>query len=412
MTNPFLQSRLFAGKKIHLGISGSVACYKACDLLRMLQRVETGVSCVLSPGARHFITPLLLEALGAAPLYGEMFACGGPLDHLEPGKKAAIMAVVPASANTLAQLACGMADNMLTAQFLAFPGEKVLAPAMNPRMWANEATQENVGKLRSRGCRIVYPGRGSTACGEEGQGRLAGLNEVFFAILYVLAPKDMAGKHVMVTLGPTREQWDSARFWSNPSSGRMGASLAAAAWLRGAEVTAICGPDVHVPMPLEVNKVNVVSAREMAAVAQDLWPQMDAGIFTAAVADFAPVPPEGGGAKFKKASLGGKPLVVKFSQNPDILAALGKNKKPGQKILGFAAETTENMAELLPLARAKLAGKGADVLAANRINAGDGAFGAEKAALAVIDASGHEEIWQPMPKCDAAWRLLTWLLQV
>lgn len=411
MINTFSCTRLFAHKKLHLGVSGSVACYKACDLLRRLLELDMQTSCVLSAGARHFITPLLLESLGANPVYGEMFAGDKALDHLEPGRVADAMAIVPASANTLAKLAWGMADNMLTAQFLAFPGNRVVAPAMNPRMWVSAAVQENVEKLRQHGCKIVFPAFGRTACGEEGQGRLADLDEIFFAVLESLSPKDMQWRRVMVTLGPTREHWDGARFWSNPSTGRMGGALAVAAWLRGAKVTAICGPGVDVVMPLGIEKINVTSAREMFEAAQDTWPGVDIGIFTAAVADFAPAPPDCGQGKFKKDSLGGAPLVLKFHQNPDILATFGQNKAPGKKVLGFAAETTANIEDLLPLARIKLERKGADMIAANRINGDSGAFGADNAILAVADAQGREEIWQPMPKSDAAWELLTWLLQ-
>ncbi len=411
--SPFALSTRFRGRKIHLGVCGSVACYRALDLLRQWKGMDIHVSATLTAGARRFVTPLLFESLGALPVYTEMFAETGGQDvfaHLEPGQSADCMVVAPASADALSRLAQGGAAELLAAQALAFDGPLVLAPAMNPRMWAHAATQANVATLAARGAQVVTPGCGGTACGDTGTGRLAPLADIFHAALACLAPQDMVGRKVMVTLGPTREQWDGVRYWSNPSSGRMGAALAACAALRGAEVSAICGPGVALTLPAAVHREDVTSAADMFAAANDIWPQMDMGMFTAAVADFAPVPPEGGSTrKFKKADAPDG-FDIHFTPNADILGSLPK--RAGQKILAFAAETTADMAELLPLAHAKRARKGAHVLAANRVNSNESGFGTDNNSVAVVDATGHEAIWPSQSKADVAWDLCTRLLEL
>lgn len=406
--NPFAFCRHFAGSYLHLGICGSVACYKAADLLRAWLKIGLDVSSTLSAGARQFISPMLIESLGAKPVYGEMFETGSDVfAHLEPGMKDGAMIIAPASANALARLAQGAASDMLSAQALAFAGPLVIAPAMNPRMWSNPATVENAQILRKRGAVIVEPDIGDTACGEEGRGRLAKLPEIFLAALRALSPQDMAGKKVLVTLGPTREFWDEVRFWSNPSTGRMGCALATCAWLRGAEVTAICGPAIEVYMPKGVKRINVLSAREMFAEAEKIWPQTDFGLFSAAVSDFAPESNKTGKASKKEFPDGPE---IRFEVNRDIIGSLCASKGSGQKALGFAAQITPDMPALLPLVRDKLRRKNADIIAGNRVNPDSGAFGADDNAMAVVDRNGREEIWEAASKADIAWDLCSWLL--
>lgn len=408
---PFCQFTKFEGKKIHLGISGSIACYKAADLLRALLKTGIKVSATLTSGCQEFISPLLIRALGANPVYGKMFE-GDIFGHLEPGQQADGMVVAPASADIIAQMANGRADDMLSAQYVAFGKKCVVAPAMNPTMWKHAATQANVAALAQQGCMIVEPGTGGTACGDEGKGRLAELPEIFLASLKAIAPQDMAGKKVMLTLGPTREPWDGVRFWTNYSSGKMGAALATAAWMRGAEATAICGPVSNIYLPRDIKRENVVSAKEMFQAASQIWPHMDIGIFNSAVSDFAPARPEQGqNFKFKKNGADSG-ITIKFQRNPDILATLSCNKAPNQKTLGFAAEITPDMEALIPLAKGKLNAKNANIIAANRVNSGGGAFGAEKASMCVVDANGREEIWPAQEKADIAWELLSWLLNM
>lgn len=407
--NPFSLCGLFKHKKLHLGISGSIACYRAADLLRAWLSLGMNVSATLTAGAREFISPTLIKALGAAPVYGEMFAPDGDVfGHLEPGRQSDCMAIVPASAGIISRLARGAASDMLSAQALAFGGPLLIAPAMNPRMWANAATRENARLLRQRGHQIVQPGHGGTACGETGQGRLAELPEIFLQVLRALSAKDMAGLNVLVTLGPTREAWDGVRFWSNPSSGKMGCAMATCAWLRGASVTAICGPGVSIALPQEIDRINVESAGEMFAAAETAWPRTDIGIFCAAVADFAPE--KYGEGKFRK-DHAPENLSINFHANPDILRTLAAAKRPGQRILGFAAEICRSAKDLLPLAQSKLERKKADIIAANRVNPG-GAFGASRNVMAVADAAGTREIWPEMPKADVAWELCSWLLRI
>lgn len=410
--NPFAKCDKFADKLIHLCVTGSVACYKSLDLLRAFRRNNIRVSATLSAGARQFLKPMLFKSLGAEPVYGEMFEDENVFAHLEPGQKADALLAAPASANALAKLAAGLADDMFSAQALAFAGPKAMAPAMNPRMWNNAATQANVECLRKRGWALARPGLGDTACGETGRGRLAELPEIYLAALKLLSPQDMECLKVMVTLGPTREPWDGARFWSNPSSGRMGAALATCAWLRGAEVTAICGPAPNIYLPEAIKQIHINTARELLEEAEKIWPLMNMGIFSAAVSDFAPKrPPQGDGVKLKKSAHPEK-IEIEFHTNPDILATLSNKRSNHQKVLGFAAEITPDMQSLLPLANLKLNSKKADVIAANRVNPGESAFGADMDSMAVADRTGREEIWQAQNKADVAWELCTWLLRI
>lgn len=393
-----------AGRRLHLGVCGSVAAYKSVELMRMLQKRGVGVSVTLTEAAKRFITPLAFASLGADRVDTRMFGEDSdfPFSHLLPGQCAHAFVIAPATAATLARLASGMADDLLAAQVLAFDGPVVLAPAMNPRMWQNAATRDNVEILRQRGCIFVAPGSGRVACGDEGQGKLAEPLEIALAAAKALLPQDMTGKTVLLTLGPTQEAWDGVRVWTNLSTGRMGAALAYAAYLRGAGVEAVAGPGVPA-LPENVRRHNVTSARQMFAEAQRLWPHADFGVFTAAVADFAPEP--FGAAKFKKADAADD-LSISFQKNPDILASLAAQASPAQKILGFAAET-ENLEEST---REKGRRKKASLMAGNLVGVPDSGFAGEANRLFVCDAYGREEHWPVMSKADAAWRLLDWLL--
>lgn len=410
--NPFHGSTRFVGKKIHLGVTGSVAAYKSLDLLRNFLKLQIRVSACLTAAAEKFVSPLLFRSLGAEPSYGPLFSDADVFAHLRPGQEADAMLVAPATANFMAKAARGLADDMLSAQILAFSGPKVFAPAMNPRMWENPATTQNARILKERACAIVEPATGASACGETGQGKLADLQEIFLATLKALAPADMASLKVMATIGPSREMWDGARFFSNASSGKMGCALATCAWLRGAEVCAICGPGVDIYLPSEIRRVNVESAVDMFEAAKKIWPQMDWGIFCAAVADFAPARPENADdVKLKKTDFADS-FEITMKRNPDILASLAATRSANQKVLGFAAEITPDLAGLAPLAYKKLQGKKADLLAANRINAGDGSFGASTSSMLAVDKNGLEESWTAMGKADLAWELCSWLLRL
>lgn len=405
----------FTGKRLHLGICGSVACYKSLDLLRQWRDTGLDVGATLTRSARQFLAPLIFEALGASPVFDAMYADEtrqGRFDdvfpHLMPGASSDAFVLVAASATTLARIAHGMADDILSCQALAFPGPLVIAPAMNPRMWANAATQENCQTLRRRGHIFVEPAFGRVACMEEGDGRLADSREIYLAALKAVSPQDLAGKTVMVTLGPTREFWDGIRFWSNPSTGTMGAGVAVSAYLRGATVHAIAGPGAGpgLPwLPAGVIRHDVVSAKDMFDAASDVWPSADIGVFSAAVADFAPKPH--GPQKFKKDTVDGD-LSLSLTQNTDILRTLAAAKKKNQQVVAFAAETSN----LQESALQKLASKKADMIVGNTVNIADSGFGEGVNIGFVADKTGAQALWPPMSKADMAWRIFDWLLRL
>lgn len=387
----------FMGKNVHLGVTGSVAAFKALELMRGLQATGANVSATLTNSATKFIAPLSFQALGADPVYTDMFADDGhTLGHLEPSRISNAMVIAPCSANTLAKIANGLADDMLSCQALAFDGPMIIAPAMNPKMWSSGATQENWNRLLARGVVGVDPCLGDVACGDHGQGRLAELDEIFAATLKAISPQDLEGKKVLITLGPTRERWDPVRFWSNPSSGLMGSCLAVAAMLRGAEVTVVAGP-CNVQLPSAVNVISVNTALEMYEACIDLWRGADIGCLTAAVADFRPETRLN--TKFKKSDA--DDLEISFTSNPDILMNLGQTKKPGQRLLGFAAET-ENLKQN---AQDKLKRKNLDIIVANDIGKHGSGFGTATNEVLVFDRNGRTEEWPKLPKSEVAWRI-------
>lgn len=400
--HPHLAFTGFTGKRLHLGACGSVAVYKTLELLRAVAKTGVHTSATLTGGAQRFVTPLSFEALGAAPVYSSMDDTqSGIFGHLEPGQDAHAFTIAPATANILAKLACGLADDMLSCQALAFDGPLVLAPAMNPRMWNAPATRENWQKLKDRGAVCIEPCAGVMACGDEGKGRFPALETIYLETLRALTEQDMVGQNVLVTLGPTREYFDAVRFWSNPSSGTMGASLAVAAWLRGANVTAVCGP-VQLWLPEGIRRIDVTTAQEMFEATTDAWPKADVAALTAAVADFRPVP--FGSGKFKKE--GAKGLDVTFENNPDILYTLGQNKREAQRLVGFAAEA----ADLEKNAEGKLKRKNLDIIVGNDVTRADSGFGTPTNAVVVRDRAGRSESWDAMPKPDVAWRIWDWML--
>ncbi|QJB56007.1 bifunctional phosphopantothenoylcysteine decarboxylase/phosphopantothenate--cysteine ligase CoaBC [Pseudodesulfovibrio sp. zrk46] len=395
----------FMGKRVHLGVTGSIAAYKALDLVRSYLAADCLVSATLTDSCTKFIQGLSFEALGASPVYSDMFDARGDsaFDHLEPGQIADVMVIAPASANTMAKLAFGMADDMLSCQALAFAGPKIIAPAMNPRMWDNPATQRNWEMLGDLGFIRIQPGCGKVACGDTGDGRFAPTEEILTATLKALSPQDLAGKKVMVTLGPTREPWDAVRFWSNPSSGTMGACIAMAAYLRGADVTVVAGPTA-LEFPAGVGVVSVTTAQQMYDACMDLWPSMDIGCCTAAVADYRPKP--FGDHKFKKGGSGDDGITVEFEPNHDILKTMGGMKTDSQKLIGFAAETNDIKAN----AEGKLQRKNLDLIAANDISKEGSGFGVGTNQMYVLDKAGRKEMWPQLAKNEVAWRLWDHLL--
>jgi phosphopantothenoylcysteine decarboxylase / phosphopantothenate---cysteine ligase len=395
---PHLHFTGFDGKRVHLGVTGSIAAYKSLDLLRMLTAAGIAVGVTLTRAAHQFVTPLSFSALGADPVNASLFDPGTPFVHLDPGQRADAFLVAPATANIIAKTATGICDDLLSTQLLAFRGTVLIAPAMNQRMWNAPATQENWKRLGERRIVRIDPAHGPMACGEEGSGRLAPLDEIALHTLKALSPQDLSGRRVLVSLGPTREHWDPARFWSNPSTGTMGGAIALAAWLRGALVTVVRGP-VELWFPDPIAQVEVTTAREMHQACLSLWAETDIACMTAAVCDFAPVPH--GPTKFKKASLGQKQLSIAFNRNKDILSEMGASKTAAQLLIGFAAETDDIEAN----ARAKLAGKRLDFVVANQIGKAGAGFASLTNEVLVIDASGRAEQWPSLPKTQIAQRL-------
>ncbi len=289
MSYELLHYKKHAKKHIHLGICGSVAAYKSLELMRAFLKSNIHVSATLTPSAEKFIQPLCFEALGANKVYGQMFQGEFPFDHLEPSQIADAMVIAPASATTIARLAHGLGDEMLACQALAFDGPILLAPAMNPKMWGNAATNANIETLLNRGFFLTEPESGAVACKDEGQGRLARLEKIYYDSLALLTEQDLYGKKILITLGPTAEKWDAVRVWTNNSTGSMGTALAVTAWLRGADVYVVAGPNSqYIPQDSRIQCHSVTSADEMYEKCHELWDAMDYGIFTAAVADFKP----------------------------------------------------------------------------------------------------------------------------
>jgi len=398
---PHLQFSNYLGRRVHLGVCGSVAAYKSLELLRMILRAGIQVGTTLTPGAQRFVSLLSFEALGAAPVYGEIFDNDSSLfGHLEPGQIAQAMVIAPATANMLAKLAHGLADDMMSCQALAFSGPLVVAPAMNPRMWNAAATRENWATLKRRGVVCIEPECGDMACGDEGRGRFPALENIYLETLRAVTEQDLSGRKILLTLGPTREYFDCVRYWSNPSSGTMGAALAVAAWLRGAEVTAVCGP-MDLWLPEAIKRIDVGTASAMHEAAMEEFPKAHWACCTAAVADFRPVP--FGSGKYKKDA---GDLSVTFVPNQDILAGMGKSKTVDQRLVGFAAES----AELEANARGKLHRKRLDLVVANDVTGDACGFGTATNEVLVLDAENRMETWPVLPKTEVAWRIWDWML--
>ncbi len=415
MQHEVLQFSHYANKHIHLGVCGSVAVYKSLELMRAFIKNNIHVSVTLTNAAKQFIQPLSFEALGASKVYKNMFDNELPFDHLEPGQMADAMLIAPASANTLAQLAQGLSHEMLTCQALAFDGPILLAPAMNPKMWANPATSANIETLLERGFFITDPENGIMACKDEGQGRLAQLEKIYYDTLALLTEQDLYGKKILVTLGPTMEKWDAVRVWTNNSTGTMGTALAICAWLRGADVYVVAGPvNQYMPQDPHFHRFNVTSADEMYTQCHELWNKMDIGIFTAAVADFKPssgIEQETSyydnfeAVKFKKENYT-QGFSIHFSPNLDILKSIGAVKQDHQKIMGFSAESGNNMESLSLAIHKKLLTKNADIIVGNFL---DEAMGTKTNRVLIADKNGNEKEWNTMSKADLAWQLLSYL---
>ena len=369
-----------SGKKIVLGVTGGIAAYKSCELVRLLRRAGMEVRVVLSRAAAEFVTPLTFQALSGNPVHTSLFdlESEAAMGHIELARWAELILVAPATADFLARLAHGHADDLLSTLCLATEAPLLLAPAMNRRMWLHPATRENVARLRERGVEFIGPETGDQACGETGPGRMSEPQVILERMLPV--DRSFLGRRVMVTAGPTREPLDPVRYITNRSSGRMGFALAQAFARRGAEVTLVSGP-VALETPSGVRRVDVETAIEMREAVFDSIGKQDLFVACAAVADYRPEKPEE--TKIKKCS---DILEFRMKRNPDILAEVAALPK-GPFTVGFAAETHD----LLDHAREKLARKGVDMIAANLVGEGKG-FEADWNALEVIWNGGSRHL--------------------
>lgn len=402
MIFPHTDFKGHVGARVHLGVTGSVAAYKAVDIMRRLQYADVTVGATLTAAAQKFIRPLQFRSLANAPVYDALFSRNqGEYAHLEPAQNAAVYLVAPATANTLAKHAHGMGDDLLSTQLLAFTGPIIHAPAMNPRIWSSPAVQRNISILRELDCTIVEPEEGCLACGETGSGRLAAIEEIFLIALRRLIPQDFSGCHALVNLGPTHEPIDPVRFIGNPSSGVMGASFALAAWLRGAEVDVVSGPVANLWLPRFIRPFKVQTAKQMHSACLDLRQKANLICLTAAVSDYRPA--ECSPAKIKKsAHSAGMTLVL--HPNPDILADIGHDKRPDQILIGFAAETSGVRQE----SKRKLETKNLDMIVANRVDQPGSGFQSSTNQVMVRDRTGRIETWPILSKPEISMRLLDW----
>ncbi|MDR0468453.1 MAG: bifunctional phosphopantothenoylcysteine decarboxylase/phosphopantothenate--cysteine ligase CoaBC [Peptococcaceae bacterium] len=386
-------------KHILLGISGSIAAYVACDLARSLIKAGAQVQVVMTEGAKQFVTPLTMQTLTGRPVIQELFdeVRQWDVEHVGAAKWADVYVVAPATANVMAKLALGLADDSLSASFLACDKPKVIAPAMNTVMYENPATRANDRILRERGCLITEPQVGLLACGDIGKGKLADVDVIMRYVEYALeTEKPLHGRKVLVTAGPTREEIDPVRFLSNHSTGRMGYAVAYEAWLLGAKVTLISGPVDLAPLP-DCETIMTGSAQEMADAVFREKGGVDIIVKAAAVADYTPKARDP--QKIKKQDGN---LTLEFIRTTDILAELGKTKPSGQVLVGFAAETQD----MLDNARGKMQKKNVDLMAANDLTSPGSGFGTATNQLLLLWPNGSQRDLGLLSKEEAAKELL------
>lgn len=384
---------MLSGKTIVLGVTGGIACFKAAALASMLKKQHADVQVIMTENATKFVTPLTFEQLTGNKALVDTFDRNfvHAVEHISVADRADFVLIAPATANVIAKLAHGLADDMLTTTVLACRCKKAIAPAMNTGMYENPVTQDNIETLRHYGWEIVDPAEGRLACGAEGKGRLPEPEDLLEVCLHALAhEKDLLGKRVLVTAGPTQEALDPVRYLTNHSSGRMGYAIAAAAARRGAIVTLVSGP-VALKKPAYVNTVDVVTAEDMFDAVMQYAPDADIIIKAAAVADYRPAAVSDN--KLKKSD---DALSIPLERTKDILGTLGKEKREGQFLCGFSMET-ENMLEN---SRKKLEKKNLDMIAANNVKEPGAGFAVETNVLTLITKDGETAL--PLMRKDAA----------
>jgi len=387
-------------RRILVAVTGGIAAYKVPELIRILCRAGASVRCAMTPDAQVFVSPLVLQTLTGQPVRTDLFdaAQEGQIDHIALADWAELVILAPATANTLAKLRCGLADNLVCALLLATRAPILAAPAMNVNMWEHPATRSNLETLRERGIHTIGPEVGELACGWEGAGRMSPPEAIAAQAALLLGSRDLAGEVVLVSAGGTREPIDSVRYLGNRSSGKMGFAVAAEAALRGAEVVLVAGP-TPLATPAGVRRVDVQTALEMRDAVLAEFERATITVMTAAVADFRAAQPAQ--RKIKKEDLAeGAGLTLELTRNPDILAELCQQKGT-RVVVGFAAESHDLMAS----ARRKIARKGCDLLVANNISGTDAAFDADHNAVAFVWPDGQIEELPTLPKREIAAQL-------
>ncbi len=384
---------MLSGKTVVLGVTGGIACYKAAALASMLKKQHADVQVLMTENATKFVTPITFEQLTGNRALVDTFDRNfvHSVEHIAVADRADMVLIAPATANVIAKLAHGLADDMLTTTVLACRCKKAVAPAMNTGMYENPVTQDNIETLKRYGWEIVEPAEGRLACGTSGKGRLPEPEDLLEVVLHTLAhEKDLSGKRVLVTAGPTQGALDPVRFLSNHSSGRMGYAIANAAARRGAIVTLVSGPTA-LKKPAYVNTVDIVSAQDMFDAVMRYAEDADIVIKAAAVADYRPATVSDN--KLKKSD---DALSIPLERTKDILGTLGKNKREGQFLCGFSMET-ENMLEN---SRKKLDKKNLDMIAANNVKEAGAGFAVETNVLTLITKDGETAL--PLMSKDAA----------
>jgi len=381
-------------KQILLAVTGSIAAYKSAEIVRELVGAGATVRVAMTEAATKFIGPQTLSTLSGQRVITQMFRDGTDpeIEHIRLPEKADAILVAPATAHIIARMALGLADDIVSSMLLVARCPVLVAPAMNSNMYTHPAVEENIAKLKDRGVRIIEPGFGELACGHTGPGRLADIPDIIEELRAALTGQDLAGLRVLVTAGPTRELIDPVRFISNRSSGKMGFAVAKAALRHGAEVTLVSGP-TSLAAPRKAALITVETAEKMQEACLNAFDEADVLIMTAAVADYRPE--KSVKSKIKRKESG---MSLDLVPCPDILRELATRKRPGQVLVGFAAETED----LLKNARKKLQSKGLDLLVANQVNTPDSGFDHDTNRIQILKSNGKVESHPLMTKDEAA----------
>lgn len=392
---------MLAGKHIVLGVTGSIAAYKIASLASMLVKQKADVTVIMTQNATNFINPITFETLTGNKCLVDTFDRNFQysVEHVSLAKQADVFLIAPASANVIAKAAHGLADDMLTTTLLACTCPKIVAPAMNTRMFQNEIVQDNMKILKKYGMEVIHPTSGYLACGDTGEGKMPEPEVLLEYIIKAVTPKDMAGKRVLVTAGPTQEKLDPVRYISNHSTGKMGYAIARAAMLRGAEVTLVSGK-VAITPPMGVEVVPIVSAADMAKAVKERAQEQDIIIKAAAVADYRPVMVAEEKMKKKDGD-----MTIPLERTEDILAYLGNHRRPGQFLCGFSMETEH----MLENSRAKLEKKNIDMIVANNLKQAGAGFGTDTNVVTLLTRADTREL-PLMKKEEVADELLSYIL--